>query len=182
MEELVGVVAAAGALLVAAGIPKITRPHETARALRSVGVTAARDAHVRALAVAEVALGVIVIVTSSRAAVAATALLYAGFTAFLVVALLRGGVVSSCGCAGRPDTPPTWGHVVMTSTFTVACAVGAVGGSTGLLQLDWSGSTGAAAGTAAAAAVVAWLGWAVLTVLPRLSAITTSARDAAQTA
>jgi hypothetical protein len=170
MQELAGVVAAAGGLLIVAGVPKIRRPHETARALRSVGVKAARDGHVRLLAVAEVTLGVLAIATSSRLVVAAVAALYAGFTVFLVVALRGDGVVSSCGCSGRADTPPTWGHVVMTSAFTVACVVATVGGSTGLAQLDWSGALGTSAAVAALAAITTWLGWLVLTALPRLTA------------
>ena len=40
---------------------------------------------------------------------------YAAFTAFVLLARSRGGVLASCGCFGRADTPPTTTHVVVTA-------------------------------------------------------------------
>lgn len=177
MEALTGVVLAGGGLLAVAGVPKLTRPHETARALRSVGITFVRDWHVRLLAAAEVALGVVVVLTAARPALALTALAYVAFSVFLLVALRRGGVVSSCGCTGRADTPPTYAHLVMTTAFAVGAGVGAVTGAGGLLTLDRGTGGWAVPGVLIAAMVTGWLGWVVLTVLPRLTALRTAAES-----
>jgi peptidoglycan/LPS O-acetylase OafA/YrhL len=39
------------------------------------------------------------------------------------MAMRSGGLVSSCGCAGTPDTPPTVGHLVVNSLAVTAAAV-----------------------------------------------------------
>ena len=48
---------------------------------------------------------------------------YLGFACFVVLAMSRGGAVSSCGCFGTSDTPPTLVHVLVTiSASAVAFA------------------------------------------------------------
>jgi hypothetical protein len=49
---------------------------------------------------------------------------YVGFAAFVGLAMSRGGVVASCGCFGRPDTPPTRLHLVV--NVVAACLALAV--------------------------------------------------------
>jgi hypothetical protein len=41
------------------------------------------------------------------------ALSYLGFAAFVGLALRRGSPVSSCGCFGRADSPPTVSHAAL---------------------------------------------------------------------
>ena len=93
-----------------AGAAKTVRPANTARALRQLGWPGSPPL-VRCLGVFEVALGTAAAITGNRIAAALLALSYAGFAAFVATALRRGGAVSSCGCFGRPDTPPTASHL-----------------------------------------------------------------------
>src|SRR3954447_17505841 len=93
----------AAALLVIAGLPKVLRPRDTVGALRSVGVRAPARL-VRLGGAAEAAAGVAAPVAGGAIPAALVALSYLGFTAFLAVALGRGGAIASCGCLGRSDT------------------------------------------------------------------------------
>ena len=64
--------------------------------------------------------------TGSRAAAAGVALSYAAFTGFVLLARHRGGVLASCGCFGKTDTPPTSTHVVVTAALAGVAGVVAV--------------------------------------------------------
>jgi hypothetical protein len=158
--------AAAAALLAVAGVPKVREPADLVRAVRSVGMPFGRGA-VRAFAVAEVAVALAALLAPGRVTALLLAVMYAAFTAFVVLALRRGGVLSSCGCFGRADTPPTTAHAVVTAT---ASAVGL------LVALDppgpdpWAALTGAGplalAGFVGLVGLVGFLGWQVMAVLP----------------
>jgi hypothetical protein len=50
-------------------------------------------------------------------------LIYAGFGAFVIYALVRRLPIQSCGCFGKSDTPPTWTHV----GFNLISAAGGIG-------------------------------------------------------
>jgi hypothetical protein len=113
---------AAAALLILAAVPKIRYPDDTARALRSTGMPGPNWL-VRVLAVAEIVIGVYALLVGDRVSAGLVAASYVGFTGFVLLARSRGGVVSSCGCFGQPDTPPTRSHVVVTALL----AAGAVG-------------------------------------------------------
>ncbi|MGG5257951.1 MauE/DoxX family redox-associated membrane protein [Phycicoccus avicenniae] len=153
---------AAAALLVLAGAPKVVRPGDLVRALRSTGLPAPAVG-VRVFAAVEVLAGVAAVVVPSRVTGAAVAVLYAGFTAFVARALLRGGVLSSCGCFGKADTPPTWTHAALTGA---AALVGA-GVAVAAPADPWQGvGTGTAAGGLALVALVGFLAWQVMAVLP----------------
>jgi hypothetical protein len=164
---------AAAALLVVAGAPKVLRPLDTWRALRSVGVSVPTIA-VRIGGAVEVVVGTLAILQGGRVADALVAASYLGFTGFVIVALRKGGVVASCGCVGRPDTPPTVAHVVVTALFAAAAGVAAGGGPSGLLT--WHSTSGATVVSVLGfAALLAWLAWLALAELPRLRAIVRSA-------
>lgn len=156
-------VVAAGALLVVAGVPKVGDPLPLVRALGSVGVRVPGVA-ARLFAVVEVLLGAAAVVTPVRAVAAGVALLYAGFTAFVLVALSRGGVVESCGCLGRADTPPTLGHALTTGTLAVGAALLTI--TTPATDAWWSRGPATALGVAALAALLALVAWVILAVLP----------------
>ncbi|MDH3306354.1 MAG: hypothetical protein OEO77_02350 [Acidimicrobiia bacterium] len=109
----VGLVWSLALLVAVAGYAKLVAPDYTAGALAALGFRWVRHSHVRLLAVVEIAVGVTVIATGLSSAVAALTLFYVGFTVFVVLALARDTPLSSCGCFGRPDTPPTSAHLVV---------------------------------------------------------------------
>lgn len=113
MPWLSGPFVAAALLLVLGGGAKARRPDTTVRALRSLRLPSSR-ALVRLLAVAEVVVGAGAVLTGARPMALLVAASYGAFSAFVLFAMARGGVVSSCGCFGTPDTPPTLSHLLIT--------------------------------------------------------------------
>jgi len=135
-----GLFFAAAGLLVLAGLQKAVDPAPLVRALRSVGLRVPSIV-VRGFALVEIAVGAGSVVTGNGWAVAAS---YAVFTGFVVMAKVRGGVLSSCGCFGKQDVPPTWVHAGVTSGL----ALGALGGATVAVNLALLVATAAVAATA----------------------------------
>lgn len=166
MDALAGPYLAAAALLVAAGGAKLLDPLPLVRALRSAGLRAP-SLLVRTGALAELALGVAAIVTGSAPAAAGVAVSYAAFTGFVLVALRRGGVLASCGCFGKADTPPTGLHVAVTAALAVVAVVMAVR-PLGPLPDLLAAQPGAGLPLLAASAAVAVTGYLVLALLPLL--------------
>jgi hypothetical protein len=109
-------------LLLPTGWAKLRKPYETARALRSVGWPGNRMLALT-LGLVEVVVGLWVLGIGSAHSVIALGVLYAGFLLWLVVAFRAGGVASSCGCAGTPDTPPTAAHAVLNIAALATVAV-----------------------------------------------------------
>src|SRR3954466_6590963 len=130
----------ASALLAVAGAPKILNPTNTVGAMRSIGVRVPPTT-VRLFGAVETVLGIATFVTGAPAPAALVALSYAGFSGFLVVALRKGGVVSSCGCVGRADTPPTRSHLAVTVGLSLTSLLAAVSGADGLSTISWSVQT-----------------------------------------
>ncbi len=158
---------AAAGLLVVAGVPKLRDPAPLVRALRSVGLPAG-GALVRALAAVEVAVGLSALAAPGHLTGALVALAYAAFTGFVALALARGGVLASCGCFGRADTPPTRSHLLVTAVLTVSAAVVAWAPPASL----WT-QVGAAPALGATlvglAALVGALAYVVIAVLPAVT-------------
>lgn len=122
VNALGGPAVASAILLAFGGALKVLRPANTAHALRGLRLPAAPFG-VRLLALAELAVGVGALAGGGRRAWLLVAGAYLGFACFVVLAMWRGGAVSSCGCFGAPDTPPTLVHVLVTiSASAVACA------------------------------------------------------------
>lgn len=149
---LQGVVHAAAGLLVLAGAQKVLDPQPLVRATTSVGWRVPRQL-VRAAAAAEVAVGLAALTVGSRWTSLAVAASYLLFTGFVVLALRREGVLASCGCFGKADTPPTVTHAVVTT----GAALAALSGTPGAVPL-----TATALVTTAAVGVTAYLTMAVL--------------------
>jgi hypothetical protein len=167
VNPLAAPVLAAAALLVLAGAPKVVRPADTARALRSVG-RPVPVVLVRLGGAAEAGLGVVALVAGGRVTSALVAASYLGFTGFVLLALRTGGVLSSCGCLGRPDTPPTRTHVIVTAGFALLAAGAAAGSPVGLTR--WSGVTpGDAVALIGYAVLLLGLAWVALAELPQLT-------------
>jgi len=112
---------AATILLGAAGVAKIIRPGDTATALRHSGLPVG-SAAVRIGSLAELAVAAAAIAAPGSLTAALVAAAYIGFTVFIVVALRRDWALASCGCFGRPDTPPTPAHAVL-NTGAAASAI-----------------------------------------------------------
>lgn len=153
---------AAAGLLVVAGLPKVLDPGDLVRALRSTRLRV-NPLLVRGFALAEVLSGAAAILLPSRPAFAAVALLHAGFTAFVLLALRRGGVVASCGCFGTADTPPTRAHAGATGLLALAAAGVAIAPPP---EPWWAAGPAAATVTALLAGLIAFLAWQVIAVLP----------------
>jgi hypothetical protein len=130
---LIGPYLAACALLVAAGLAKAALPDDTARAAVHVlgGTIGRRRWAVRGGAAAEVAIGVAALVVVEPVLAGAVAASYVAFAAFVVVARHRGGPLASCGCFGRPDTPPTVFHASVDAGLALAAAWVAVAAPSG---------------------------------------------------
>jgi uncharacterized membrane protein YphA (DoxX/SURF4 family) len=121
MVELAGPFFMFATLLVVSGVPKLTDPVSTTRALESIGLPPRRNLG-RAVGVVEILVGVGAIAVGGRLMAGALALLYAGFAGFILIAL-RSNKVKSCGCFGSDDTPPSLLHL---GIDLGAAAVGAV--------------------------------------------------------
>jgi hypothetical protein len=160
---------AAAALLVAAGVEKVRKPHYTLEAFTALHLPSSFRA-IRALGVVECLAGGAAIVTTAastagqQAAAALVAILYVALAAVVVRLLVSGTSVRSCGCLGAADTPPSYTHVAV----NLACAVSAA-----LYAIDPVGLSRASGGEpfafafALLAAVVAvYLAAAVIQLLP----------------
>lgn len=152
---------AAAGLLVVAGVPKLSDPLPLVRALRTSGLPGSRPL-VRGFALVEVAVGLWALVAPSRLSAALVAAAYLVFTAFVVRVLRRGGILGSCGCFGKPDTPATRTHAALTAAAALAAAAVAADPPASA----WSAPVGDLLATGGLAALVAFLAWQVMAVLP----------------
>lgn len=160
-DVVAGPFLAAAGLLVVAGVPKVLDPLPLVRALRTAGVPLHRQL-VRAFAVGEVLVGLWAVVAPGRYAAGLVAAAYLLFTAFVVRVLARGGVLGSCGCFGKPDTPATRTHAALTGAACLVALLVAVSPPTGA----WRVVDSTTLATAGLAVVVAFLAWQVMAVLP----------------
>ena len=161
-------------LLVAAGAIKAVRPSDTARAVAgALGRPVARRwvYAVRIVAAGEAVIGIVGLVLPSAAVAIVVGVSYAAFTAFVLYARSTGGVLSTCGCFGSPDTPPTVLHGALDAV---------VGVSALLVALDWPGGGMVSflghqyfdgVPLLVASAVGAWLAFLVMSPLARLQAL-----------
>lgn len=102
----------AAALLAFGGAAKALQPVDTANALAAAGMSVHRTL-VRVGGLLEAAIGLGALATGSRSLAVLVAVSYLAFTIFVLVALARGTPISSCGCFGKADTPPSRIHVVL---------------------------------------------------------------------
>jgi hypothetical protein len=163
-ELAAGPFLAAAGLLVVAGVPKLADPLPLVRALLAAGMPGSRGL-VRGVAAAEVAVGLWAVIAPGRVVALVVAAAYTGFTAFIARVLARDGILGSCGCFGKPDTPATRTHLVLTACAAVTAL---------LVAWDppaspWSGAGGATAVTGGLAALIGFLAWQVMAVLPTVS-------------
>ena len=121
MTELAGPLAIAALLLVIGGAAKVLRPGDTARALQTIGVRASAGV-VRVGAMIEMVIGAGALLVGSPVFAALVAVSYLAFAVFVLHALRMHAPISSCGCFGKVDTPPSPVHVVLDAIAALAAA------------------------------------------------------------
>ena len=156
----------AALVLFAAGAAKVARPTPTVTAIRNVGVDVSPYI-VTAMAVAEMGIGVVVLLWGAWPSLVALGLAYAGFAAFTALALARPGREVSCGCFGARSTPVHPAHVIVNvAVFVVALvAAGEPPGSIDTVVRSHPGLGGALVVSAVAVGLALYL---ALTVVPEL--------------
>jgi hypothetical protein len=87
-------------------------PGPTSGALRVAGLVSGRGV-VYTLAVAEIATGAASLLAGGALAGWAMAVLFGAFLWFVAFALQRRIPISSCGCFGKADTPPSVVHLLL---------------------------------------------------------------------
>jgi hypothetical protein len=147
--ELIGLYLIAAGLLCVAGVAKAARPDETARAMATLlpgpPPLLVMRWLVRAIAVGEAALGAAAIAFPRPVTAALVALSYAGFFGVVAYARLQGKPLATCGCFGRPDTPPTALHLMIDVALAAAASAVALGAprngtlATQLAHQPWAG-------------------------------------------
>lgn len=165
MSPYAGIVLAIMALLTGAGLMKLVRPAATAGALRAAHLPSSM-ATVRSLGVVEVSVGATGIITGSSASAAAGAVVYGAFALFVMYALGRALPISSCGCLGSADTPPSVIHVVLdlvAVAILVVAALSPIGPWGGLGEV----SIGDALTSTLFTGVTVYLLYALIAVLPQ---------------
>ena len=133
MTVLAGPFAIAAALLLLGGVLKAARPHDTATALRGVGLPVS-PLLVRIGGIAEAAIGAAALITGGTISAVLVALSYAAFLTFVGVALHRHIPVATCGCFGKADTPPTRVHLAVNLVAVVAAVTVAVDPGVGIVD------------------------------------------------
>ena len=165
MPTLGGPVGACALLLALGGATKVWRPDNTVRALRTLRVPAG-SVSVRVLALAEMALGLAVVVLGGPLPALLMAVSYLGFTGFVVLAMVRKAPLSSCGCFGTPDTPPTVTHILVTLAAAGVSAV-AVARPVDPLLAGLGSQPLAGVPFVVLTGCCVWLAYTALAVLPR---------------
>lgn len=151
-------------LLILTGIAKLRRPNDTARALGAMNIPMPRVA-TGLLASMEVIVGAGALVLGSSLLLGVQAGLYTLFLAWVAAALVKEVPIASCGCLGREDTPPYWGHVILNVVAVAASATAAITG-----QVPISGFPELAAFLLVVVVGTA-LGWAILDEGARISGL-----------
>jgi hypothetical protein len=122
MSLLAGPFAIACVLLAVGGVAKAIRPVDTSGALRAMRLPSSPTL-VRVGGVAEALIAVAALVTAFWLLAYLVAASYLAFTLFVFGALRAGKPLSSCGCFGKIDTPPSVIHVAI-DLAAAAVAVG----------------------------------------------------------
>jgi methylamine utilization protein MauE len=127
-EALTPPLLVAAAVLLLAGAAKLRSPAAAAHALRTLGVPA-RGGLVRALAVAELALALLVMLAPSRPATGAIACLYA---VFALITLLLARQRASCGCFGEAGPPASSAQSLISLLFSAVAWLATASSAHGL--------------------------------------------------
>lgn len=174
---------AATLLLGGAGVAKLRRPDYTARALSSAGLGPIGHRHVvRVGAAAEVAVALAALIRPGTLTGFLVAAAYVVFAWFVLVALRRGWSLSSCGCFGRPDSRPTYAHVVLNTAAAASAVIwavtpGSLAGPSGLFSAHQPWHGGPLVLVAVVIVGLAYLVWS--DPVPAVRSLPPAGRDAA---
>jgi hypothetical protein len=107
---------------------------------------------------------------ASRPSALAVATSYLAFAGFVLAALRRDVPLSSCGCFGVQDTPPSPGHVILNvAAAAVALAVAARPGGAALADIGHlGGSLVERVLFVVLTAIAGWFAYIALTLLPQV--------------
>jgi hypothetical protein len=133
MSVLAGPFAIATIVLALGGASKMLDPRDTAHALRALRVPGGR-VFVRLGGAFELAVGVGALVTGAAVLAGTVAASYLVFAVVVTVALRSGRPISSCGCLGKVDTPPSAVHVVL-DIAAAGVAIGAIAAGAGTVNV-----------------------------------------------
>jgi hypothetical protein len=131
MSVLAGPFVVAAALLGLGGASKALEPADTARALGTLGLPSS-PALVRVGGAAELLIGMGALAFGNRVFAVLVGLSYLGFLAFVVLALVRHAPLSTCGCFGKADTPPSAIHATVNALAVVVAGTVVVDPGVGL--------------------------------------------------
>jgi hypothetical protein len=159
------IVGGSAILLATAALAKGRAPVPTERALATLGWPS-RPPLVRLLATLEIVVAIGALTGPLAVFAPALAALYLGFAGFALAALAAQTPLSSCGCFGRADTPPTTGHVVWNTVVAAVAVLAAVNQAPSPVS-QWGQPFGTAVASAASSVAIAVVGYLVLAVLPR---------------
>jgi hypothetical protein len=135
LTVLTGPFTIAAVVLALGGALKALEPADTAHALRALGIPGGRLA-VRFGGAAETVLATAALVTAAPVLLGLVAASYVAFAVVVVIALRSGRPISSCGCFGRVDTPPSWVHVGVDAAAAGVTAAAAFASSTAIALPD----------------------------------------------
>jgi len=126
-----GPFAIAALLLAVAGAMKVASPADTANALRGAGLPASPRL-VRAGGAIEALGGAYAFIEGDLIGAVLVALSYVLFAAFVAFALACDLPISTCGCFGKTDTPPSRVHLVFNLAAVIAAVTIAIDPSAGI--------------------------------------------------
>ena len=165
-------------LLVAGGVLKALRPADTARAIAAVlPGTPSRlwPPVVRGLAVVEAAVGAAAVVHPDEVLAVTVAVSYLTFAVWVLWARAHGGALSTCGCFGTPDTPPTVVHAVIDAVVAGGAIGLVISPATGWIPNLLARQYDHGVPLVLAALLAGWLAYLVMSPLARLNALRTHA-------
>jgi hypothetical protein len=164
------VYAAAAGLLAVGGVLKALKPNDTANALRSLRLPGVPKL-VRIGGGIEAVVGTSALVVGGVIPAVIITASYLAFTAFVVAAMRSGTPVSSCGCFGEVDTPPTTGHIVINLGAATVAALSALTGRAPSLSTVISEQGWASVPLLAFVAIAGYLAFVMIAVLPRVLSV-----------
>lgn len=150
------------ALLFVTGIAKVARPGDVQRALVTLGLPRVLGIG-RLLGLAEIAVGAGALMLPELLWLQTG--MYAMFGVWVAAALRTNTPMASCGCLGRPDTPPTAFHLVL----NLVAVVVSVGAALGIPLQIGSGFTAVAQVTVIGSGV--FLSYVILNDLSRVAGV-----------
>jgi uncharacterized membrane protein YphA (DoxX/SURF4 family) len=129
-------------LLAVAGIFKVAQPAPTGGALHALHLPSSRLA-VRGLGFVEITIGIAAAFGGGVPLAPLVGACYLAFAGFVVAARREGTPISSCGCFGETETPPSLVHIIVNLTAAtialVAAATDVDGLATVLSHQPWAG-------------------------------------------